>query len=227
MIHALKMFYTTVGRKMIMALTGLFLVTFLIEHLYGNLLLYKLDGGVAFNEYSEFLVSSLFIRVVEIALFAGFLIHIIDGIYLTLYNRRARKIRYEVEHVSGLGTWFSRNMGLTGAVIFFFLVVHLKSFFVPYRIFHTDTSLAYEVASAFRSNWYAALYVVSMVILGSHLNHGFQSAFHSLGFNNIKYMKPMKTLGTLFALIMMIGFASFPIMFYFDIFGVGTDILGH
>ncbi|MBK6837573.1 MAG: hypothetical protein IPG90_04240 [Bacteroidetes bacterium] len=85
-----KCFYSTLGRKLVMALTGLFLAVFLLEHLYGNLQLYKMDGGLAFNEYGEFLVHNIVIRTVEFALFGGILLHVIDALFLTLHNRKAR-----------------------------------------------------------------------------------------------------------------------------------------
>jgi len=226
MIASLRMFYSTVGRKLVMALTGLFLCTFLVEHLYGNLLLYKLDAGLAFNEYSAWMAGNMLIRTVEFGLFAGFLIHIIDGLYLTLQNKKARPVRYAVSQQTGNSTWFSRNMGLTGSVILVFLVIHLRSFFFPHRVMHAENSMAYDVAVAFQSNWYSALYVVAMVILGAHLNHGFQSAFQTIGTNNQKYRQTLKIAGSVFALIIMIGFASFPVMFYFDLFGISSNILG-
>jgi len=226
MIAALKMFYSTLGRKLVMALTGLFLAVFLLEHLYGNLQLYKMDGGLAFNEYGEFLVHNIVIRTVEFALFGGILLHVIDALFLTLHDRNARPVRYAVSHQAGNSTWFSRNMGLTGSIILVFLVIHLKTFFVTHRFQGVDTSMAQDVAVAFQSNWYAALYLFSMVLLGAHLNHGFQSAFQTLGWNNHRYMKPLKIVGTLFALLVTIGFGSFPIIFYFDLFGVASNILG-
>ena len=226
MIASLRMFYSTVGRKLVMALTGLFLCTFLVEHLYGNLLLYKLDAGLAFNEYSAWMAGNMLIRTVEFGLFAGFLIHIIDGLYLTLQNKKARPVRYAVSQQTGNSTWFSRNMGLTGSVILVFLVIHLRSFFFPHRVMHAENSMAYDVAVAFQSNWYSALYVVAMVILGAHLNHGFQSAFQTIGTNNQKYRQTLKIAGSVFALIIMIGFSSFPVMFYFDLFGISSNILG-
>ena len=208
-----------------MALTGLFLVLFLLEHLYGNVLLYKLDKGVAFNEYTETMTGNLLIRIVEYALFFAIIVHIIDALYLTSQNRKARPVGYAVSHPSQNSTWFSRNMGLTGTIILFFLIIHLRTFFVPHRFGHPETSMAYDVAKAFQSNWYSSLYLVSMVLLGAHLNHGFQSAFQSLGVNNQKYRSVLKGTGTLIALLFMIGFASFPIIFYFDLFGVATNIL--
>ena len=227
MIASLKIFYSTIGRKLLMALTGLFLCAFLVEHLYGNLLLYKMDGGHSFNEYAEFLTGNLIIRTIEYVLFAAFIFHSVDALMLTLANRRARPVRYTVSRQAGNSTWYSRNMGLTGSVILVFLVIHLKDFFVEYRFGAPEQTMAMDVAQSFENAGYAALYIVSMVLLGTHLNHGFQSAFQTLGWNNKRYAVPLKYAGTAFALLIMIGFASFPIIFYFDLFGVSSNILGH
>jgi succinate dehydrogenase / fumarate reductase cytochrome b subunit len=227
MIASLKMFYTTVGRKLVMALTGFFLIAFLLEHLYGNLLLYKLDGGKAFEDYSAFMAGNLVIRIIEYALFAGIIIHALDGLFLTLSNKKARPIGYEVSKQAKNSTWFSRNMGLTGSVILIFLVIHLREFFIPHRFGNPDDTMSVDVAQAFSITWYSTVYIVSMVLLGAHLNHGFQSAFQTIGWNNHKYARTIKYSGTAFALIMMLGFASFPIIFYFDLFGVSSNILNH
>ena len=225
MIASLRMFYSSVGRKLVMAMTGLFLCFFLLEHLYGNLLLYKMDGGKSFNEYGEFLVGNILIRTVEFALFGGIILHIIDGLYLTYANKKARPVRYAVNQQSKNSTWFSRNMGLTGSVIFIFLVVHLRTFFVPHRLLGAESSMAHDVATAFQSGIYASLYVAAMLLLGAHLNHGFQSAFQTMGWNNHKYANVIKTAGTVYALLIAIGFSSFPIFFHFDIMGVASNIL--
>jgi succinate dehydrogenase / fumarate reductase cytochrome b subunit len=225
MATALKMFYSSVGRKLVMALTGLFLCMFLLEHLYGNLLLYKLDGGEAFNDYTETMTSNLLIRIVEIGLFAGILIHAIDGMMLTMANRKARPVKYAVSNQSGNSSWFSRNMGLTGSIIFIFLVIHLKKFFIVHRFGHPETTMSQDVALAFQSHVYTILYVVAMILLGAHLNHGFQSAFQTLGWNNKKYAPMLKSSATAFALLMVVGFASFPIIIHFDLFGIATNLL--
>lgn len=226
MIATFKLFYSTIGRKVIMALTGLFLCAFLLEHLYGNLLLYKMDGGKAFNEYTETLTGNIIIRTIEYALFAGFIIHALDGLILTLANRKARPVGYTVNRQSQTSSWFSRNMGLTGSIILVFLVIHLKEFFFPHRFGGATELMSESVAHAFSVSWYAALYIISMVFLGVHLNHGFQSAFQTLGWNNHKYHATLKYTGAAFAMIMMVGFATFPIIFYFDLFGVSSNILG-
>lgn len=226
MFSSLKMFYSTVGRKLVMALTGLFLCVFLLEHLYGNLLLYKMDGGKAFNDYTEFLTGNIIIRTIEYVLFGGFIIHALYALLLTIANRRARPVGYIVNRQSQTSTWFSRNMGLTGSIIFVFLVIHLKEFFFAHRFGGEKELMSVSVAHSFSVAWYSALYIISMVFLGVHLNHGFQSAFQTLGWNNHKYHQMLKYAGASFAMIMMVGYATFPIIFYFDLFGVSSNILG-
>lgn len=226
MITSIKIFYTTIGRKILMALTGLFLIIFLVEHLYANLLLYKMDGGISFDEYSEFMAGNIIIRTIEYVLFAAIILHGIDGLLITMANRKARPVSYETNRQSGNSSWFSRNMGLTGTVILAFLIIHLKTFFVLFRFGHLEETMAQNVAKAFQIPLYASFYVFAMVILGMHINHGFQSSFQTLGLNNKKYNRTIKYMGTFVALLFMIGFASFPIILYFDLFGVASNILG-
>ncbi len=209
-----------------MALTGLFLIIFLVEHLYANLLLYKMDGGISFDEYSEFMAGNIIIRTIEYVLFAAIILHGIDGLLITMANRKARPVSYETNRQSGNSSWFSRNMGLTGTVILAFLIIHLKTFFVLFRFGHLEETMAQNVAKAFQIPLYASFYVFAMVILGMHINHGFQSSFQTLGLNNKKYNRTIKYMGTFVALLFMIGFASFPIILYFDLFGVASNILG-
>ena len=210
---------SSIGKKYVMAATGLFLCIFLLEHLYGNMLLYKADQGIAFNEYSHTLVHSILIRIVEVVLFGAIIVHIIQALNLTQQNNNARKIKYAVSKVDETSNWFSRNMGLTGSIILFFIVVHLYTFFVPYRITHEVTNSALAVKLAFQNGLYSTFYIIAISILGFHLNHGFQSAFQSLGFNNKNYMPLLKKAGTGFAILITVGFASFPILFYFGLVG--------
>ena len=172
------------------------------------------------------MAGNMIIRTIEIGLFAGILIHAIDGLFLTFSNKKARPVGYAVNHQSKNSSWFSRNMGLTGSVIFVFLVIHMKTFFVNFRFGHLEETMAQNVAKAFQIPLYASFYVFAMVLLGMHLNHGFQSSFQTLGLNNKKYKGTVKYIGTFVALLFMIGFASFPIILYFDLFGVATNILG-
>ena len=217
---------SSLGRKVVMAATGLFLCLFLVEHLYGNLLLYAGDGGQAFNDYSHDAVHSILIRTIEVVLFVAIVLHVLQAIVLTRQNAQARPVKYAVMKVNETSSWFSRNMGITGSIIFFFLVVHLKHFFVEYRItgLPMGETIAHEVAEAFTNPWYSLVYVVSVLFLAFHLNHGFQSAFQSIGLNNKKYAPVWKMAGTGFAILIGIGFASFPIIFYFGQ-KIGWDVL--
>ncbi|MGP8216026.1 MAG: succinate dehydrogenase cytochrome b subunit [Bacteroidia bacterium] len=212
---------SSIGKKVVMAATGLFLCVFLIEHLYGNVLLFFNDRGVAFNEYSHSAVHNILIRIVEVFLFAAIIMHVIQALIITLDNRKARPVKYAVPTSSEGSSWFSRNMGITGSIVLFFIIVHLYNFFLPYRLkdLPEGFSLAHIVKDAFSNPYYAAFYFIGVTFLFFHLIHAFRSAFHTLGLNNKKYSPILQTIGTAFALIMWIGFASQPVLFYFGIAG--------
>lgn len=127
-------FSRSVGQKLVMGLTGLFLVSFLLVHVSGNTLLFKDDGGVAFNEYTRFMTTNPIIRVMEWVLFAGFILHIAYAALLTRQNNKARPIKYAYKKgASKASSWFSRNMGLTGSIVMVFLVIHLVMFWGKYK----------------------------------------------------------------------------------------------
>lgn len=204
---------SSVGRKLLMALSGLFLSLFLVVHLGGNLLLFKNDGGMAFNEYSEFMEHNPLVLFLEIILFAGFFIHILDGIWLTLRNKEARPVRYEVNQPQANSSWFSRNMGFTGALVFLFLGVHLRTFMIGQRFLHASASMYESVKTAFENPLYSGFYAVTIAFLGLHLNHGFQSTFQSLGLNHPEYNPWIKRIGLLFSVLVPAGFIAMPIYF--------------
>lgn len=220
---------SSLGRKYVMALSGGFLILFLLEHLYTNVKLFYGDGGAEFNEASHDMVHNLLIRIIEVVLFAAIIIHVIQAIALTRQNSNARPIKYEVLKTNETSSWFSRNMMFTGSVVFFFIVVHLYNFFVPYRITGTvgeegHETLAQEVAEALSNPWYALIYLVSVFFLAFHLNHALQSAFQSLGFANKKYAPVLRKTSTGFAVFMFIGYAAFPVIFYLGSV-MGWDVL--
>jgi succinate dehydrogenase / fumarate reductase cytochrome b subunit len=221
-MNTLKVYLmSSIGKKVTMAATGLFLCVFLIEHIYGNVLLYFNDGGAAFNEYSHSAVRNILIRIIEIFLFAAIILHVLQAIMITRENNMARPVKYAVATSTAGSSWFSRNMGITGSVIFFFIVVHLYQFFLPYRITHEmgGRNLAQMVKDAFQNPYYAGIYLVGVTFLFFHLNHAVRSSFHTLGLNDKKYTPLWKMAGSAFAWIMWLGFASFPILFYFGIAG--------
>lgn len=213
-----------------MATTGLFLVIFLLEHLYTNVHLFFGDGGVAFNEASHSMVHNILIRIIEVVLFAAIIIHVYQALALTRQNAAARPNKYEINKTNETSSWYSRNMGLTGSIILFFIIVHLYNFFVPYRITghvgqpDSHETLAQEVAEALGNPVYAGLYLISVLLLSFHLNHGFQSAFQSLGLNNKKYAPLLKNASTILAIIIFIGYAAFPIIFFLGEMN-GWDVL--
>lgn len=219
----LTLFSSTAGKKLVMALTGLFLITFLVVHLAGNFQLLKNDGGQAFNEYAAFMTTNTLIRIISIVLYASILIHIIWSLILTIHNRKARgSERYKV--VDNSSPWTSRNMGLLGTIVLIFLVVHLKDFWAQMHwggiAKATYDGKEYKdlykiVELAFSQGWYVALYVVCMVGLSFHLWHGFGSAFQSLGLNHVKYNPLIKFVGRAFAIIIPALFALIPIWMFF------------
>lgn len=204
----------TIGQKIIMSLTGLFLVTFLLEHLLGNLLLLRTEGQM-YNDYAAFMGANPIIKAAEVVLFAGFIFHIVFAAIISYKNKKARPQGYAHNNPSNNSSWFSRNMGLTGSIIFIFLVIHLNTFFVPHKVTGTATLGLWEDAQErFAVGWYTALYVVAMGLLAFHLNHGFQSAFQTLGLRHAKYTPAIKGFGTFFAIVVPALFALIPIIIF-------------
>jgi len=206
--------HTTVGRKVVMALTGLFLITFLVVHLAGNLLLLRDDGGEAFNAYAEFMSTNPLIRVLEILLFLGFAIHIYQGLYLALQARKTRPVSYTLHNPQKNSSIFSRTMPITGIVILVFLLVHLRSFFVESRILGSPYTMYDLCKNAFENPWYSGFYVVSMALLAFHLAHGFYSGFQTLGLIvNRRIRTVIQWASAAFAFIVPLGFAIIPVYF--------------
>ena len=220
----LEMFSSTLGRKLVMALTGLFLVTFLLVHLIGNLQLLKNDGGHAFNVYAEFMSTNPLIQTVSKANFAFILIHIFWSMMLTIRNRKARgPVGYAVPNSKSI--WSSRNMGILGTIILVFLVIHLKDFWAQMHYGGIPT-VNYDgkevrdiytiVAYWFAKDWYVGLYVFCMLGVGFHLWHGFISAFQTLGLNHMKYNPLINFVGKTFSVIVPALFALIPIWMYLN-----------
>ena len=205
-----------------MALTGLFLISFLVVHLIGNLQLLKSDGGRAFNLYAEFMTTNPLIQTISYVLYASILIHVIWSALLTSRNSAARgKVGYQV--IRNSSHWTSRNMGILGTFIFIFLVIHLRDFWAVMHwggIAHATydgqevKDLYSIVAEAFARSWYVALYIVAMCMLAFHLWHGFASAFQTLGLSHIKYNGAIKFVGRAFAIIVPALFALIPILMF-------------
>jgi len=211
---SVRLYNTSVGQKLLVGVTGLFLCSFLVVHLSGNLLLFKKDGGRAFDTYSEFMSTNTAIRTMEIVLFAGFLIHIIFAVSAWISNRLSRPARYLQNRASENSALESRLTFVTGSVVFVFLVVHLRSFFVPTRFAAAGTKISmYElVRAAFSSPIYDGFYVVAMALLAYHLRHGFQAAFQTFGIRPGRE-KVIDLIAIIFWLLIPIGFAIMPLYF--------------
>jgi succinate dehydrogenase / fumarate reductase cytochrome b subunit len=212
--------YSSITKKVVMALAGLFLISFLVVHLGINLLLMSNDDGAAFMVAVEFMTTNPLVKVMEIFLMGGFAIHIVIGVFIQIQNWMARPVRYKVAGYSHL-SFFSKYMIHTGAIIFIFLCVHFINFyFVKLGLVSPPEGVGkedfYQMATLlFADKFYAVLYVVLMIFLGFHLHHAFQSAFQTLGLNHTKYTPFIKAIGTIYSILIPLGFASIPLFYIF------------
>jgi succinate dehydrogenase / fumarate reductase cytochrome b subunit len=198
---------SSIGKKMLMAITGLCFSGFLVGHLLGNLTLY--GGSELFNSYAEHLQSlGVILRVVEAVLVCLALVHVITGLVLFFQNQSARPVRYQMKKSAGGRTLGSSTMPYTGLLLLCFILFHLFHFtFVD----KTDTTVFDVVAVAFQSPVYIFAYILAVVIAGVHVSHGFWSAFQTIGAEHAKYTPVIKWLSLLLALVVAIGFGSLPL----------------
>ncbi|MDZ4664189.1 MAG: succinate dehydrogenase cytochrome b subunit [Bacteroidota bacterium] len=217
---------SSIGKKVIMGATGLFLITFLIVHCFINMLIFFNDGGETFNKGAEFMGTNWLIRAMEIVLFVGLILHMVQALVLTLENRKARPVAYAKINGAANSTWYSRSMGLLGTLILMFLVIHLRHFWVESRftdhIAHNEyeklagqETMFREMMEVFEDPIVVLVYVLAMVSLAYHLLHGFQSAFQTLGLNHRKYTPMIKKTGIVFSIVICVLFASMPIAMHF------------
>ena len=207
-----------------MALTGLFLITFLVVHATVNAMIFWNDGGVTFNMVAHFFGSNILIRTMEIVLFLGLIAHIVDGLVLWNRNRAARPVKYAVEKGSANRTWYSASMGILGTLILLFLILHLWHFWVKSRItgLHEygldaaqNENLFGAMVQTFESPIVVVIYVLGCFSLFWHLLHGFKSAFQSLGLNHKRYNPIIAFSGMAFSVIISVLFAAMPISMHF------------
>lgn len=218
----LDLFSSSLGKKLMMALTGLFLILFITVHLIGNLQLMKSDGGKAFNVYAAFMTSNPLIKTVSYGNYAIILIHALWAGLLTYNNRKARGAQgYAITNKAT--TLSARNMGVLGSIILIFIVLHMKQFWWVMHngpINHVEydgtdyKDLYATVAYAYTSIGVVIFYVVCMAVLGFHLWHGFASAFQTMGLNHKKYNPLISFVGKAYAIIVPALFALIPIWMY-------------
>ncbi len=219
MTSLIRALSSTIGKKLLMGITGLALCGFLVVHLSGNLLLYV--GAEQYDAYAHALHSqTILLPIAETGLFLLLILHIALGVITARENWAARDVRYEkkkskvVETTSkGAPNVASKWMFLTGIIVLMFLLVHLGHF--KLGVISPGDPDATEFANAARilsQGFTQLVYLAGTLVLGFHLLHGFQSAFQSLGINHPKYTKGIKIFGFIFAVTIALGFASFPVL---------------
>lgn len=201
---------SSIGKKLMMAITGFSFCGFLTAHLAGNLTIY--GGQAAFNSYAAHLHSlGPLITVAELGLLTFGLVHVITGLTLFLGNLKARPVRYAVNKSAGGRTLGSATMPYTGVILLAFVVLHLMNF---HFVDKTDTTIFNIVSSAFANPAYVAIYILAMIVAAVHVSHGFWSAFQTVGANHPKYMPLIRTISIAFAVIVGVGFGFLPIYIF-------------
>jgi len=215
---------SSIGKKFLVSLSGLFLITFLFVHLTVNSMILFDSSGELFNRAAHFMATNPIIRVVEPILAIGFILHILYTVILTIQNWMARPIGYHKQQRAFSSTWSSRNMIWLGLVILAFLVIHIANFF--WKIKFTGDSLlggvvydgvemenTYHLVTTFFIQWWwiVAVYVIGAVALGFHLTHAFWAAFQTLGWSDNRWRKRLNALGLVISIIIAGGFATIPL----------------
>ena len=227
------LFSSSIGKKLTMGLTGLFLVTFLIVHAGVNACIFINDGGETFNAAAHFMSHNWVIRIMEIGLFAGLIAHIVQGLLLWKQNTAARPTKYVMSAANENSKWYSRSMGLLGTLLLFFLIIHISKFFWDTKVAlytagganvamyangganDASHNLYLEMKEEFQKWWVVLIYSLGVISLFWHLLHGFQSAFQTLGINHKRYTPLIKTIGVGYTFIICLLFLLMPIAFYF------------
>jgi len=223
------LFGSSLMKKFWMSITGIFLITFLLVHCLVNAMIFMKDGGMTFNKWAHFMGTNGLIRTMEIVLFLGLILHVVDGLMLYFQNRAARPVKYAKEAPGQSSQWYSRSMALLGTLILLFLILHLYHFWFKTRITgltndpimviegHRYEDLFAEMRLVFKNLWVVIVYVLGCVSLFWHLLHGFRSAFQSLGFNYTKYKSGIAFVGDAFSVVIPAVFAAMPICMYLNL----------
>ncbi|MEG1634142.1 MAG: succinate dehydrogenase cytochrome b subunit [Rikenellaceae bacterium] len=209
-----NLFCSSIGKKLVMSLSGLFLIVFLLVHLVANLMIF--GGQESYNAMASFMDTNPLIRIMVPVLAAGFIIHIVYAFIVTLLNRGARPVNYAVQDLSKSSTWESRNMFVLGLIVLGLLLIHLWDFWAKMQLQHFIGGAASEdpyslVVAKLSNPIFAAVYIVWVWALWFHLRHGFWSAFQTVGLNNQIWIKRWKCVAKLYALVIAIGFTLIPI----------------
>ena len=212
---------SSIAKKVAMALSGIFLMLFLAQHFFINMT--SVFSSATFNSISHFMGNNPLVQyVIQPILIIGVVFHFIMGIVLELKNRSARPIAYAKNNGAANSSWSSRNMIITGAVIFAFLGLHFYDFWFPEMVYKyvdvnplSETRYFPELVEKFESPVRTGLYCISFVLLSLHLWHGFNSSMQSVGFNN-KYSVALHKLGYAFAIVVPFGFIFIALFHHFN-----------
>lgn len=220
-----------------MAATGLFLCTFLLGHLAGNLQLFMsgIEGKTQFNEYALFMTTNPVVKILSYVTYASILFHAIDGIVLAVQNKKARPTNYAYNKPGENSSWASRNMAMLGTVLLVFIIVHMQNFWakmhfseMPMQTVGPDGPLEIPIKDLHKivmdffnpdvNSWalvVTIVYVIGQLAVAFHLSHGFASAFQSMGLNHKRYNPIIKLLGFGFSILVPALFASIPVYLFF------------
>lgn len=219
-----NIFSSSIGKKLMMAAAGLFLVSFLLVHLGINMLLVIFEDSKPFNLAAHFMGTNILIKVFEVILFGGFILHIMYGFIVQTINWISRPIGYKVAN-NQQTSYFSKFMIHTAVIIFIFMIIHLFDFYFKAKIFGDVPNVIYDgkeyhdlgalVLAKFKILWVVLFYIASFLFLGFHLLHGFQSAFQTLGIEHKAYTPMIKTVGKIITVIIVVGFTIIPVIIYF------------
>jgi len=217
-------FTSSIGKKMFVSLAGIFLIVFLLVHMGVNLLVIIYKDPMVYNKAAHFMSSNILIKIFEIVLFGGFLLHIIYALILQLQNWIARPKRYLKANYSNT-SFFSKFMIHTAVIILVFLVIHFMDFYIKAKFGHGAEIMvdgvvfhdfATEIVDKFKILPFVIFYIAAFVFLGFHLIHGFQSAFKTLGWDNRKYTPAIQVVAILYSTLVVAGFSIIPVIIYFN-----------
>jgi len=206
-----------------MSLAGIFLIVFLLVHMGINLLIVIFDDPMVYNKAAHIMSTNILIKIFEIILFGGFLLHMIYALILQIQNWIARPSRYNKANYSNT-SFFSKFMIHTALITLVFLVIHMMDFYIKAKFGHATEVIvdgvvyhdfATEIIDKFKMLPFVIFYIAAFVFLGFHLVHGFQSAFKTLGMDHKKYTPVVQFLAIIYSTIIVGGYSFIPVYIYF------------
>lgn len=217
-------FTSSIGKKLLMSLAGIFLITFLLVHMGINLLVIIFEDPMVYNKAAHFMTSNILVKIFEIVLFGGLLLHVIYALILQIQNWIARPKRYHKANYSNT-SFFSKFMIHTAVITLIFLVIHMMDFYIKAKFGHSSEILvdgvayhdfASEIEDKFKMLPFVIFYIAAFVFLGFHLIHGFQSAFKTLGLEDKKWTPVIQALAIIYSTVVVAGYSIIPVIIYFS-----------